>query len=265
MKQQAPQAMPVDVRLMNITATVLFVAFGLLLASALGWWAVRHPVFAIRAIVVEGDVTHNNAATLRANVAPRLAGNFFTVDLQKAREAFEAVPWVRHAVVKRQFPNKLRVRLEEHRAETFWGADSESRLVNSFGEVFEANPGDVEQDELPRLSGPDGTSAQVLAMYRALQPLMEPLELSIDELSLSRRGGWTARLDSGAVIELGRGTPEEVLARSDRFAHTLTQVTAKYGKRPEALVTADLRQAAGYAVKLRGVATTTDGAAAKRN
>jgi cell division protein FtsQ len=255
MKRQA-SPMPLDVRLMNITATVLFVACGLLLAGALGWWAVRNPMFAIRGIVVQGDTAHNSAATLRANVLPRLRGNFFTVDLQKTREAFEAVPWVRRAVVKRQFPNKLRVQLQENEAEAFWGADSESRLVNTYGEVFEANPGDVEQDEMPRLVGPEGSAAQVLAMYRGLKPMLEQLDLGIEQVALSGRGGWTLTLDSGATVELGRGATEEVLARSQRFAATLTQVTAKYGRRPEALVTADLRHTDGYAVKLRGVTTT---------
>ncbi len=210
----------------------------------------------IAAIVVQGDVTHNSAATLRANVAPRLAGNFFTLDLQQARQAFEAVPWVRKAVVRRQFPNKLRVVLEEHRAEAFWGEDAESRLVNSFGEVFEANPEDAGEDDMPRLVGPEGSSAQVLAMYRVLQPVLQPLELAMEQVVLSGRGGWTLHLDSGAVVELGRGPAGEVLARSERFARTLTQVTAKYGRKPEALVTADLRHRDGYAVKLRGVATT---------
>jgi len=254
MKQKLP--LPVDVRLMNITATVLFAGFALLLAAALVWWSVRHPVFAIGGIVVQGDVTHNSVATLRANVAPRLVGNFFTVDLQQAREAFEAVPWVRHAVVQRQFPNRLRVQLEEHRAQAFWGADSESRLVNTFGEVFEANPGDVEQDDLPRLAGPDGTSAQVLALYQGLKPLLDKLDLGIEQVVLTGRGGWSLHLDSGATVELGRGTATEVLERSQRFASTLTQVAAKYGRRPEALVTADLRHTDGYAVKLRGVTTT---------
>jgi cell division protein FtsQ len=263
MKTKQAKPLPVDVRLMNITATVLFAACGLVLLAALAWWAVRHPVFAIRAIVVQGEVTHNSASTLRANVAPRLAGNFFTLDLQQAREAFEAVPWVRRAVVKRQFPNKLRVQIEEHRAEAFWGGDSESRLVNSFGEVFEANPGDVEQEDMPRLAGPEGSSPQVLAMYRALHPLLQPLELAVEQVVLTGRGGWTMHLDSGAVVELGRGTAQEVVARSQRFAHTITQVTSKYGRRPEALVTADLRHADGYAVRLRGVATTET--VAKRN
>jgi cell division protein FtsQ len=254
MKTALPQ--PVDVRLMNLTATVLFVACGLLLAAAAGWWALRHPLFAIGGIAVQGDVSHNNVATLRANVAPRLAGNFFTVDLGRAQHAFEAVPWVRHAVVRRQFPNRLKVQLQEHQPVAYWGAEADSRLVNNFGEVFEANVGDVEQDDLPRLAGPDGSSAQVLAMYAGLKPLFEPLDLAVEELALTNRGGWTLHLDSGAVVELGRGTQDEVLARSQRFARTLTQVTAKYGRRPEALVTADLRHTDGYAVRLRGVATT---------
>ncbi len=262
MKKKLPPV-PMDVRLMNITATVLFIACGLMLVVALGWWALRHPVFAIRGIVVQGDLGHNSVATLRANVAPRLAGNFFTVDLQKAREAFETVPWVRQAIVKRQFPNKLRVELHEQQPQAYWGTDSESRLVNAQGDVFDANPGDVEQDDMPRLAGPDGTSPQVLAMYRGLQPILQKLDLGIEQLSLSHRGGWTLHLDSGATVERGRGTMEEVQARCQRFVLTLTQVTAKYGRRPEALVAADLRYTDGYAVRLRGVATTE--VAAKRN
>ena len=261
MKKVQPP-LPMDVRLMNITATVLFAACACALVAALAWWALRHPLFAIRGIVVVGEVAHNSAATLRANVAPRLAGNFFTVDLQQARAAFESAPWVRQARVKRQFPNRLRVELLEHQPEAFWGGDSESRLVNAQGEVFEANPGELDREDLPRLVGPEGTAAQVLAMYRALKPLVEPMDLVVEQVVLSGRGGWTLHLDSGAIVELGRGTSEEVLARSQRFAQTLAQVTAKYGRRPEALVTADLRHADGYAVKLRGVATTE--VAAKR-
>ena len=254
---------PIDVRLMNITATVLFAAGAVLLAAAFAWWAVRHPLFALSGITVEGEVAHNSPATLRANVAPQLNGNFFTVDLQRARTAFEAVPWVRQAVVRRQFPNRLRVRLQEHQPVALWGAEGESRLVNNFGEVFEANVGDVEQQDLPRLSGPDAEAPQVLAMHRALLPLLEPLDLGVSELALTRRGSWTLTLDTGGVVELGRGTPAEVMARAQRFVQTLTQVTSKYGRTPESLVSADLRHGDGYAIRLRGVSTA--GADAQKN
>ena len=122
--------------------------------------------------------------------------------------------------------------------------------------MFEANAGEVEQDELPRLAGPDAQSMQVLAMYRAVKPLFEPLDLTVDQLSLTARGSWQLELDTGAVIELGSGSPEEVTARTQRFVQTLTQVASRYGRRPEALVSADLRHTNGYAVHLRGVGTT---------
>lgn len=248
---------PLDVRLMNMTAMLLMGVFLVMLLAAGAWWALRHPLFAISGITVQGDVAHNNALTLRANVAPRLAGNFFTTNLAAARQAFEGVPWVRTAIVRREFPNRLRVQLQEHQAVALWGNDSESRLLNNFGEVFEANAGDVEQDGLPRLAGPDLQSLQVLAMYRAVKPLFEPLDLSLERLALTAGGNWQVELETGAVIELGRGTPGEVTARTQSFLQTLTQVASRYNRRPDALVSADLRYGDGYAVRLRGVGTTS--------
>lgn len=253
MNQALP--VPMDVRLMNLTAWTLLALFGLIVLGALAAWASGHPVFAIRGMTIHGDVTHNNAATLRANVAPRLNGTFFTMDLGQSRQAFETVPWVRHAVVRREFPNRLRVILQEHRAVAFWGPEGDSRLVNEYGEVFEANVGEVEQDGLPRLNGPDGQSAQALALYQALRPLFTSLDATVEQLELSPRGSWRARLDSGAQLELGGGSQAEVLARTHRFLKTLTQVVSRYGRRVEALETADLRHEDGYALRLRGVTT----------
>jgi cell division protein FtsQ len=254
---------PMDIKLMNLTASALFGLLALLVLAAAGWWALRHPVFALAGISVQGDLVHNNAVTLRANVAPKLAGNFFTVDLATARSAFEAVPWVRQAIVRRDFPNRLKVLLQEHQPVAFWGSESDSRLVNSYGEVFEANTGDLDRDDLPRLVGPLGQSAEVLAMYRALTGMFDPLGLTLEVLELTGRGGWRAQLDSGAEVELGRGTPEEVTLRAQQFVRTLTQVTSRYGRTADAIESADLRHGTGYALRLRGV-TTTAGDAGKK-
>lgn len=248
-------AAPLDVKLMNMTAAVLFMAALVLAGLATARWAARLPLFDIRGIVVSGDVSHNNAVTLRANVAPRLFGTFFSVDLPSVRAAFEAVPWVRHATVRREFPNRLQVMLQEHQAVAYWGSEGETRLINSFGEVFEANVGEIEQEMLPRLNGPQGQSAEVLAVYRALAPLFEPMEMPVDELGLSVGGSWRVQLDSGAGIELGRGSVAELSERVRRFLATLTQVTSRYERQPSALESADLRHENGYAIRLRGVST----------
>lgn len=247
---------PMDVKLMNITASVLFVVFGGLALGALCMWVLRQPVFALGAIEVRGDVTHNNAVTLKANVGPHLRGTLFTVDLDATRAAFEKVPWVRRATVRREFPNRLGVTLQEHQAAAYWGPESGSQLLNNFGEIFEANVDEVQASDLPRLLGPAGESDQVLGMYRTLAPLFDPLEAAITQLELTGRGSWRVQLNSGAVLELGRGTPEEITARIERFVKTVATIAGQYGRGPDALESADLRYPQGYALRLRGVTTT---------
>lgn len=248
------QPMPADVRLMNISTALLGAGVCVALVLGAARWAVHHPVFSIAGITVQGDTVHNNDVTLRANVASRLQGNFFTLDLAQVRAAFEAVPWVRKAVVRREFPNRLRVSLQEHRSAGFWGSDSESRLVNTFGEVFEANAGDVENEDLPRLVGPDGQGPQVLDLYRSLNALFTPLDASIEELELTGRGGWRLVLDGGALIEMGRGTAQELAARVRRFTQTYTQVLSAYQRTGlDRIELVDLRHNEGYAIRLRGV------------
>jgi cell division protein FtsQ len=261
-----PTALPADIRLMNATAAVL-AAIGALALVATGLlWFVRQPMFALHSIRVDGDLAHNSALTLRANAAPRMAGNFFTMDLAATRRAFESVPWVRQAVVRRVWPDKLAVRLEEHRPVALWSPvheadDGADKLVNSFGEVFEANLGDVEDDALPTLRGPDGASAHMLALWARLQDVVAGLDAAhIDTLELSGRGSWRAELDSGAEIEFGRGSDDEVIERARRFVATVSQVTQRY-QRP--LEYADLRHNEGYAVRLKGVSTAVDFAPGK--
>jgi len=259
-----PPTLPPDIRLMNAVSALLLAGLVLLAVGLSLQWIVRLPVFAIRAIQVEGDVTRNSAASLRANALPHLAGSFLSMNLQAGQHAFEAVPWVRSAVVQRVWPNRLKVRLEEHRPAAYWetkaeGADADSEasveklLVNSFGEVFQANLGDVEDDQLPLLAGPAGASGQMLRMWQQLQTQVTGIDDRVERLDLSGRGSWRLSLEKGAVIELGRGTEAEVLARFGQFAHTITQITSRY---QTPLLSADLRHADGYALRLRGISTT---------
>lgn len=247
-----------DVRWMNAAAALLL---GVAVCGLL--WAgmqrlSRLPLFALQQVQLEGDLVRNNIATVRANIVPRLPGGFFQTDLARAREVFEAVPWVRHAVVRRVWPNELRVQLEEHRPAAYWQhEDRDDQLVNTFGEVFDANIGDVEE-RLPTLDAPanagPGESRAMLDMLRRLQPVLAPLG-NIDTLHLSERGSWSVDLDNDAGIQLGRGSEDEIVARAQRFVRTLPELKRRY---PAPLSYADLRYPEGYAVKLRGTTTSQE-------
>ncbi len=259
-RNPAAGGVPRDVRLINgVAFAVGALLLGLLLAAAV-WWLVRAPWWTLRSIELQGDLQRNSPATLRANILPRLNGNFFNLDLQQARQVVQTVPWIRRAVVRRVWPNGLSVHLQEHRPAARWASsDGNERLVNTYGEVFEANLGEVEGEALPVFAGPDGSSAQVLQMHQQLSAVFSRLDRRVVKLDLSGRGSWSLELDDDAEIVLGRGTPEEVLARTERFAATLTQVVSAY--RPP-LIGADLRHTSGYAVRLKGV-TSIDATAPK--
>lgn len=253
-----PAGLPPDVRLMNAVATGVFALAALALLAAALLWLTRAPVFALRAIQIDGELARSNLPTLRANALPRLHGQFFSIDLQDARTAFESVPWVRHAVVRRVWPDRLAVRLQEHRPVALWQPEDERNplLVNSFGEIFEANVGDVDDDALPVLAGPADRAAESAAamwsLLQRLQPLLALQELQLKRLQLSARGSWRGETGQGQLIEFGRGSEDEIVARSERFVHTLAQVTSRWRK---PLLSADLRHADGYALRLDGVST----------
>lgn len=253
----AQSDMPLDVKLMTAVTSTLVMVFAVMCLAAIGHWIMRLPVWSVRSIAVHGDVDHQNAVGLRAQLAAplktSLVGGLLALDLQSVREAFEAVPWVRKALVQREFPNRLRVTLEEHKATAWWGPSGSGFLVNEMGEVFEATPD--EGEGLPELLGPADQSVRVWTLYQELAKEFRRLELGLVRLELSDRGSWRATLDSGTQMELGRGRPEELLERSHRFTTTISQLTQRYSG---AVQTVDLRYPNGYALRMRGVTTVIE-------
>jgi cell division protein FtsQ len=263
---KAAAMLPTDVRLMNGVAAVIVGVVLLALAWQAVKWATRSPVFTVRAIALDAELERSSVAGVRATALPRLSGNFFSLDLDAARAAFEAVPWVRKAVVRRVWPNRLAVSLEEHQAAALWQSEGQrkERLVNTHGEVFEANVRDVAEEALPTLAGADADSAQMLLLHQRLNASLAPLAQQVETLRLSSRGSWHAELASGARLELGRGTDDEVVARVDRLVRTLAQVNSRFGDKPRALVAADLRHPDGYALRLAGITTAAQQSGSSR-
>lgn len=255
-------ALPFDVRIMNGLASALFLGVALAALGTAAWWVARHPSWSLGRIVVDGEVEHQSEASVRAYLMPQLRGSFLTLDLQEVKRLFETLPWVRQAVVRREFPNRLHVTLQEHEAVAWWGEVGAGKLVNRQGAVFEADPDpDERQSEAwPALIGPEGGSDLVYALYRQLQLVLQPIGQPLSQLELGPSGHWQARLANGAQIELGRGSSADLLARAGRFSSTIPELTTRYGGR--ALEAADLRYPDGYAVRMRGVQTVTDDKAA---
>jgi len=231
--------------------TLNAISLALVLAALAGvlWggasWLVRQPAFAIENVVVTTPLARASGAHVESIVREELAGTFFTLDLERARGALSKVPWVRSVGVRRQWPRRIEIEIEEQTPVARW---NDAGLVNTQGETFIADW----NGELPQFRGPDGSSAQIAARYREWSAMLAPLALSVRTLALSARGGWeidAAGARGPLTIELGREDPGGRLARFVA-AHDRTIGALARAGRPIAQV--DLRFRNGFAVRVPG-------------
>jgi cell division protein FtsQ len=229
-----------DHRLLDRVANLLFGLAVLGLSYAALMAALRLPVFPLRGVTVIGDVANTTREQVEAIAREELRGNFFTVDLEATRLAFEKLPWVRSATARRAWPGRLEVAIEEHVAVARW---RDSALVNDRGEVFEAATG----ARLPVLIGPEGSAAEMIAQYAVFADVLRPVGRVPAEVRLSERRAWEVELDSGEVLELGR---HDLIARLARFTAVYEQTVARLPRRAHRV---DLRYPNGFALRQPGL------------
>ncbi|SNS21827.1 cell division protein FtsQ [Noviherbaspirillum humi] len=249
-----------DVRMMNATTNALLGLLALCLLASGAWWLAQRPMFTLRAIQIDAveveGLRHVSASTVRNTALPRIRGNFFTANLDQVRQAFESVPWVRKAAVRREWPNKLIVTLEEHQALGTWGEDG--KLLSVKGDVFTANLAEAEDDgDLPEFAGPDGSEKDVVARYRDFANWFGGIKLAPEAVRLSGRYAWSVRLDNGMTVELGREQSKSTLKdRVDRLVAIYPQLAARLA---DSIENVDMRYPNGLALKARGLKLGAEG------
>ncbi len=178
-----------------------------------------------------------------------LRGGFFALNLETARTEFRQLPWVRNAEIRRIWPGRLAIVLEEHRAAATW---NDRALLNTHGEVF-AVAAMENYLGLPRLYAPDGTERETARRYGEFVAVVKPLGMRVEQIAVNARQSWRVRLhgevaEGGArvvVVELGRDRLSERLARFVRF---YPQAVATLGN----IARADMRYPNGFAAQVKG-------------
>ena len=234
-----------DERQLNATAATLALLASLALAWALLAWIARQPAFDFREIVVRKPLERASAAHLEAVIRDELGGTFFTMNLDRARASLQKVAWVREVSLRRQWPRRLEIDIDEHVPLARW---NDGALVDVQGEVFAAGFA----GELPRFEGLDGHAREIADRYREWSTLVAPLGLSIAEVRLSARGGWHLRAQTanGALeVELGRDDPS---ARLARFAEAFARTIGALARAGTPITQVDLRYRNGFAVRVPG-------------
>lgn len=219
-------------------AADLLVTLALLLAVAAAIYVVaQSPVFEVREVQLRGMIAQVTRDQVAEIMQRDNRSNLVTLDLGATRAAFEKLPWVRSVMLRRHWPARLEVMIEEHVALGRWG---DAALVNTHGEVFEA----TSSAELPVFRGPAEAAKEIAIQYEYFRSALAPIGRTPVQVVVSSRRAWQIRLDGGTEVELGR---ENMEARLARFVSVYDRTIGKLNRRVEYV---DLRYPNGFAVRI---------------
>jgi cell division protein FtsQ len=222
---------------LNRLANAIYVLVGMALGYAAVLYVMHLPVFPLREVEVTGEPKHVTYAQVSEIVKRELKGNFFTIDLPQLRGAFEKLPWVRSVNVRRQWPDRLEISLEEHVPLARWGNEG---LVNSHGDVFHA----AYDGELPVFLGPPGTAKEIAIQFEYFRKVLAPIRRTPVQVQVTPRRAWEVKLAGGTTLALGR---DQVEARLARYVEAYDRSVGRLNRRIDYV---DLRYTNGFAGRI---------------
>ncbi|MGD9888681.1 MAG: cell division protein FtsQ/DivIB [Halothiobacillaceae bacterium] len=224
----------------------LLVLAGMVWAIVWGWRAIHDPWnFPLRVVKVDGELQHLKPQAVQTAVDERLQGSFFGVDLPIVLRGLTDLAWIKDARVRREWPDKLHLWVEEHKPLALWRGDAVLTADGSLIYPEGKREDDQKLSKLPALSGADGREMALWNELNRLGGLLEPTGLRVVALREDQRGSQTLLLEHGLSLRLGR---EDVEKRLQRFLAVFPKTLAgRIGEVEEV----DLRYANGFSVRMR--------------
>ncbi len=220
---------------------VLLFSIGVIAAAGFGVQLAVKKMTAqrIETVHIEGNLTYVTEEQIKQAVGIEVSNSLIAVDLAVIKQQLEALPWIREAEVRREWPDTLNIYVEEEIAIARWGRDE---LLNQQGQVFHP---DTVGDELtlPLLAGPEHSEAKVMRQYQEFNQLLYPLGVRIRDLTLNVSGSYELTLTNGVRVKLGR---KDLLERLRRLVVFLESA---HGQDLQDVESMDLRYRNGLAVQ----------------
>lgn len=190
---------------------------------------------------LQGTFQRLGPEAVRRALAPNLSRALLEIDIDVVRRDLAALPWAARVRVERRWPATLEVRVWERSPFARW---NDAALLDRDGEVFQPAADEI-PDGLPRLSGPPGTEAVVMATFQHLADRLADTPLALSGLRLDARGDWTVFGGPGVELRLGREAPEQ------RLPIITGALLPQLATRLAEVAYVDLRYSNGFAVGWR--------------
>ncbi len=192
-------------------------------------------------ITLKGDPIYTTSEDIQ-DALEKMGGlkSFLAQDTQQVKNQIAQLPWIRSLVVHKQWPNKLYFWVRDYIPVAMWNGNN---FLSKDGVIFSLPAHKNYPKNLPNLNGPDHKTQLLLSVWDAMYKRLQQQHLTLKELYLTDRGAWTAVINDGMVLKLGRSNWEDKLAI---FFKIYPNIEIPINKK---LAYVDLRYSSGAAVK----------------
>ena len=200
----------------------------------------------ISTIEISGPFQRVTALQIEEAISDEIDAGFVGADLDRIQDRLVDLQWIDQARVARRWPNRVSIAVTEQVPAAIWG---ESGLLNTRGELFVTEARHMPA-ELPRLSGPDESSAAVAKRYLAVRDQLIPVGLDLRRVHVDARGSWQMTLANGIEVRLGR---RDVPERTDLFLDVVADIITG---RAADIDYVDMRYGNGFTIGWKGGSKT---------
>ena len=113
----------------RLTRRLLVLMTFLLIGSGIAW-LYNSKYFPVKQIAIQGKLKYASNKELQTVAREHIRGNMFRADIDSAQAAFQELPWIDSAMVRRRFPETVEIILTERVPVAHWRAGG---LVDSKG------------------------------------------------------------------------------------------------------------------------------------
>jgi len=228
--------------LIQIKPLLVLLCVGMLYFAYANWqsWLEKLDDKPISAFALLGTPTYTTNVDVRDMILKmgELKG-FFGQNVDVVREQIQSMPWIKGAVVRKIWPDRLSILVAEYHPIAYWNED---QFLSSDGAVFKLPVEKLKETNMPRLFGPDYKSAEVLEAWHKIFNELKSKNLTLKSVAIDERGSWEITLDNDILLKLGRG---EWKTKIDHFVTIYPQIEIPENKRIDYV---DLRYKVGGSV-----------------
>ena len=236
---------------------ILIISVSVWVVTSFKNWIDNPEQMVLSQLVLNGDHAYTGEDDIRqAILGLGLPNTYIGQNVDDIQQEIMQFPWIKQASVRKQWPDRLIVSIEEYKPAFYW---NDLFLLDNYGNIFNVPLDRFVERQLPKLYGPEGKEKAIVKIYYKFNDLSKKLAssgltLQIKSTVTDERNAWQLTIKQciagfcpeNQEMKLILGS-ENIEQRYQQFIKLLPEIQVRIPK-DERITVADLRYESGISV-----------------